>query len=278
MPFLLRFLLSLPTVLLAMSVAQGHYTMLLPETPSAKKGVPVTLIYQWGHPFEHQLFDAPPPARLAVFSPDGKEQDLTAALEKVKVVATGDKGVNAYRLRFTPEQRGDYTFVLSTPPMWMEEDKEFVQDNVQVVLHVQAQRSWDINTGQRFKLVPITRPYGLQAGTVFQAQVQAPPLAAIAGPAGPTWPLRPLAWSLVEVERYNIQPPERLPPDEQITRTCKSDPNGVVTCSLPEAGWWAITAQRPGPARVRDGKRYQTRERATLWVFVDKNPTAGPSQ
>jgi len=249
--------------------------MLLPETPTAKKGVPVTLVYQWGHPFEHELFDAPPPARLAVIGPDGKEKDLTSALEKVKVVASEGKGVTAYRLRFTPEQRGDYTFVLITPAMWMEQDKEFLQDNVQVVLHVQAQKSWDVNTGQRFKLVPITRPYGLQPGTVFQAQLQAPALLAVPGPGGPTWPLRALASSLVEVERYNPQPPEHLPPDEQITRTCKTDPNGVVTCTLSEAGWWCLTAQRPGPTQVRDGKRYLTRERATLWVFVDKNQPAG---
>jgi len=261
-----------------MAVGRGHYTMLLPETPSARRGVPVTLIYQWGHPFEHQLFDAPPPARVAVFGPDGKANDLTAGMEKVKVVAGEDKGVTAYRLRFTPEQRGDYTIVLSTPPMWMEEDKEFLQDNVQVVVHVQAQKAWDVNTGQRFKLVPLTRPYGLQAGTVFQAQVQAPPLAAVPGPGGPTWPLRPLAGSLVEVEHYNPRPPKRLPPDEQITRTCKTDPSGVVTCTLAEPGWWCITAQRPGPAQVRAGKRYQTKERATLWVFVENSQPAGEAK
>ena len=275
---LLRFPGSLLCLLLVGSLAQAHYTMLLPESPSAKKGVAVTLIYQWGHPFEHQLFDTLPAARLVVFTPDGKDKDLTAVLEKVKVVAREGKGVTAYRLRFSPEQRGDYTFVLSTPPIWMEEDKEFVQDNVQVVLHVQAQKAWDANTGQRFKLVPITRPYGLPAGTVFQAQVLAPPLLAVPGPGGPTWPLRGLAGALVEVERYNARPPPRLPPDELITRTCKTDPSGVVTCTLSEAGWWAITAQRPGPVQMRDGKRYPVRERATLWVYVDKTPPAEVSK
>lgn len=261
---------SLLCLAVSISPVQAHYTMLLPETASAKKGVPVTLVYQWGHPYEHQLFDAPPAARLVVFSPDGKEQEVASALEQVKVVAGEGKGVSAFRLRFTPENRGDYTFVLSTPPIWKEEDREFVQDNVQVVLHVQAQRGWDANTGQRFKFVPIARPYGLQPGTVFQAQLQGPPLLAVPGPGGPSWPLRPIAGTLVEIEHYNLQPPRQLPHDEFITRTCKTDPNGVLTCTLSEAGWWGITAQRPAPARLRDGKRYPMKERATLWVYVDK--------
>jgi cobalt/nickel transport protein len=265
-------------LLFPVSAVRGHYTMLLPKTPSAKKGVAVTLVYQWGHPFEHQLFDTAPAARLVVFSPDGKEQELTSALEQVKAVAGGGKAVTAFRLRFTPEQRGDYTFVLSTPPIWKEEDQEFVQDNVQVVLHVQAQRAWDANTGQRFKLVPITRPYGLLPGTVFQAQLQGPPLRAVPGPGGPSWPLRTLPGMLIEIEHYNAQPPRRLPPDEQITRTCKTDPSGVLTCTLPEAGWWGITAQRPGPVQLRDGKRYPMKERATLWVYVDKAPPPDPAK
>jgi cobalt/nickel transport protein len=142
---------------------------------------------------------------------------------------------------------------------------------VQVVLHVQAQKAWDVNTGQRFKLVPITRPYGLQAGTVFQAQVLALSVLKESGPYDPTQALRAMAGSLVEIERYNARPPERLPPDELITRTCKTDPNGVVTCSLSEAGWWCITVQRAGPPQLRNGKRYPMKERALLWVFVDKS-------
>jgi uncharacterized GH25 family protein len=247
----------------AVSFASAHYTMFLPETPSAKKDVPVTLVYQWGHPFEHQLFDAAPALRLLVFSPDGNKQEVTKNLEQVKVVAAEGKAATAYRLRFTPQQRGDYTFVLSTPPLWMEEDQEFLQDNVQVVLHVQAQRSWDADTGMALKLVPLTRPYGLTPGSVFQARFFAP---------------ESVAGKLVEVERYNSRPPLRLPADELITRTFKTDPNGIVTCTLPEAGWWCLTAQRPGPEQEHQGKRYPTKQRATLWIFVDKNPAATPAK
>jgi hypothetical protein len=58
----------------------------------------------------------------------------------------------------------------------MEEDQEFLQDSVKVVLHVQAQKGWDAVAGlagSGLELVPLTRPYGLQPGIAFQAQVLA---------------------------------------------------------------------------------------------------------
>ncbi len=238
------------------SSALAHYNMLLPQAASAKKGEPVTFVYQWGHPFEHQLFDAPAPEAIVVLSPDGKKADLSKASEKVTVLTADQKKVAGYRLRFTPEERGDYVFVLSTPPIWIEEDQEFLQDMVKVVLHVQAQKGWDATAGQAFEMVPLTRPYGLQPGMVFQAQALA---------AG-----KPLAGALVEIERYNPVPPKEMPTDEHITRTAKTDPNGVATCTLTEPGWWCITAQRDGGKKERDGKSYPVKQRATMWVFVDE--------
>ena len=114
--------------------------------------------------------------------PDGKMVDLTAKLEKFKKPGGVDgKEVTAFRFDFTPEQRGDHWFVLTTPPIWMEESKEFYQDTVQVVLHVQTQNGWD-KLGQDPDWQaghfiqgpadePLTRPYGLLPGMVFQAEL-----------------------------------------------------------------------------------------------------------
>jgi uncharacterized GH25 family protein len=245
---------------------QAHFNMLLPETSSVKKGNQVTLVYQWGHPFEHQLFDAPAPQSVFVFAPDGKKTDLTKTLTPITLPGADNKMVTAYRFRFTPEQRGDYTFVLNTPPIWMDEDQEFLQDTVKVVLHVQAQKGWDAVTGQDFEMVSLTRPYGLLPGMVFQAKVNDKARADLGGKAGSDL--------LVEVERYNPTPPKELPPDEFITRTAKTDPNGVATCTLTEAGWWSITAQKQSGKKERNGNTYPVRQRTTLWVFVDEKPSA----
>jgi cobalt/nickel transport protein len=255
--------LAVGLVCLTAGLAQGHFSILLPEAASVAPDRAVEILYLWGHPFEHQLFDAPPPERVLVLTPDGKETDITKSAEKITTPVPGGKGVTAYRLRYTPERRGDYIFVLTTPPIWMEAEEEFWQDTVRVVVHLATQKGWDAATGKGFELVPLTRPYGLEPGMVFQAQAQ------LDG--------KPWAAAVVEVERYNPAPPKELPPDEQITRRVKTDPNGVATCTLTEAGWWCITAQREAGQRERDGKMYPLRQRASFWVFVDSRggrPTA----
>src|SRR6266851_7704339 len=102
MTLLLRLLGVLPTVLVGASSAAAHYNMLLPDKHSIKKGEEVTFTYQWGHPYEHQLFDAPKPAHVYVLSPDGKKTDLTKKLEAAKAPAGDKKEVTVYRFHFQP--------------------------------------------------------------------------------------------------------------------------------------------------------------------------------
>ncbi|MCC6421804.1 MAG: DUF4198 domain-containing protein [Gemmataceae bacterium] len=257
---LCRSVLTLAAVGLLAPTTWAHFNILLPEKASVRKGETVTLVYRFGHPFEHQLFDAPPPARIFVVAPDGKRTDLEKAVESIKIAGADGKAVTAHRLRFTPDQRGDYVFVLDTPPIWMEEEREFVQDTVKVVLHVQAQKGWDaVVPGGSWDIVPLTRPYGLQPGMVFQARLVGPAKAVGGAP--------------VEIERFNPAPPAKLPPDEHITRTARTDPNGVVTTTLTEPGWWSITGERDGGRREYQGKAYPLRQRATLWVWVDEKLT-----
>jgi len=242
--------------------ASAHYTMLFPQVNSGRQGQPVTVIYQWGHPFEHQLSHAEPPDHLTILTPSGIRIDVTKELEPIELPGPDGKKVRAFRLQFTPQERGDFVFLLRTPPIWMPEDAAFVQDNVQVVLHVQVQRGWDAATGGKMEMTPLTRPYGLQAGMVFQARVRAES--------------RAMPGTLVEIERYNAASPATLPPDEHITRTVKTDSDGVVTVSLPEPGWWGLTASRDGGNKEHQGKMYPIRERVTFWVFVD-DPKTMPS-
>jgi cobalt/nickel transport protein len=268
-------LLSFVSLAAAVSPAVAHYQMLLPNNWSAKKDEPVTFTYQWGHPFEHQLFEAPTPEEVVVIAPDGKVSDLTKALEKI-TVPSGDEKVTAYRLKFKPDQRGDYVVVLRTPPIWMKDEEEFWQDTVKVVLHVQAQKGWDHNSKGEFQWSPLTRPYGLQPGMVFQAQISTKLLDRDLA----TLPGRELKAPVhFEIERYNAVAPKTLPSDEQITRTGKTDTNGVATCTLTESGWWALTGsrivldiERRKTMLEHDGKMYPLRERSTLWVYVDEKP------
>jgi cobalt/nickel transport protein len=255
---------------------QAHYNMLIPKSASVERGKEVTLTYQWGHPFEHELFDAPKPDKLVVLTPDGKKTDLLDKLKKV-TVKVGDKDVTTYDLAFTPEEVGDYVFILRTPPIWMAAEGEFYQDTVKVVVHVQAQKGWDQMEG-KFELTPLTRPYGLYAGTVFQAHLGPLEAGSMAKPK----PLdrRPIdnlmegarAYFPVEIERYNPNRPKELPADEFITRVVKTDGSGNVTCDLPDPGWWCLTAWNEPRTLKRDGKERTLRERTTFWVHVAEKP------
>src|SRR5262245_12743101 len=124
MPHWLRPVLAVVLFGLLARPAWPHFNMLLPDRASARKGESVTFVYQFGHPFERQLFDAPLPKRVVVLAPDGKRTDLTRTLERIKVAGEKQQEVTAYRFRFPPEQRGDYVFLLDTPPIWIEEDRE----------------------------------------------------------------------------------------------------------------------------------------------------------
>ncbi len=245
-------------LLLSARLASAHYHILLPDKASVERETPVKFTLRFGHPFEHQMFPTAKPKSVTVITPDGQKLDLSAKAERYDVPADR-KPASGYAWAYSPAHRGDHVIFVCCEPQWMPEEKEFLDDTVKVILHVQTQNGWDAVAGDAMELVPLTRPYGLRAGTVFQVVLRGQPNGN-----------EPLAAVLVEVERYNPAPPKDLPPDEQITRSVKTDPNGVATVTLPEPGWWAITAVRSGGTRLRDGKAYPVKVRSTLWVPVDE--------
>ncbi|MSQ93586.1 MAG: DUF4198 domain-containing protein [Gemmataceae bacterium] len=269
-----RIAIVLWVLLFANAASFAHYNMLLPDRPWANKDEKVTFTYQFGHPFEHELFDAPEPRTVIVILPDGKTQKVEK-FSKLALKGADGKKVTGYRFTYEPTMRGDHTVVLQTPPIWMEETKDFIQDTVKVVLHVQAQKNWDADlpagvlSDSKLKVIPLTRPYGLLSGMIFQARFALPP-----GKIGQTGKvLATTAGQEVEIERYNPEPVKNPPADEFVTFKTKTDQNSVFTFAFPQAGWWCMTAgchdqkQRQWTDAGREGP---IRERATLWIHVDE--------
>jgi cobalt/nickel transport protein len=259
-------------VLLTANRASAHYHILLPDKASVERGTSVKFTLRFGHPFEHQMFPTAKPTSVTVVTPDGEKVDLSASPVRAQPRENEDKAASGYCWTYTPGHRGDHVVLVRCEPQWMAEEKEFLEDSVKTILHVQTQNGWDATVGDGMELIPLTRPYGLRAGTVFQVSVQGKPAPGASPPQiiFPTSEHQPLPGILVEVERYNAMPPKALPADEFITRTVKTDPNGVATVTLPEPGWWAITAIREGGTRMRDGNAYPVKVRSTLWVPVDE--------
>ena len=156
----------------------AHYHILLPDKPSAKSEEVVTFTYQFGHPFEHQLFDTQKPAELYVVAPDGTKTDLLGKLEKTAVEGGEGRKVTGYKFSFAPPIRGDYTVVAVSPEVKAEGESLPLRDVAKVVLHVQTQNGWDRRAvtakASAVELSPLTRPYGLVGGMAFHVEADEP--------------------------------------------------------------------------------------------------------
>ena len=54
--------------------------------------------------------------------------DLTTKLTKTMASGAEGKPVTVWQFRFTPQERGDYVFLLTTAPIFLKEEEHFVQD------------------------------------------------------------------------------------------------------------------------------------------------------
>ena len=161
-------------LLSAANASFAHYNMLLPDKPWANKDEKVTFTYQFGHPFEHELFDAPKPVALVVITPKGKKEtlDIDKTLTPIKKDGADGRKVIAWQFTYAPAERGDYTFVLKTARIKLEDGG--IEDIVKVVLHVQTQNGWDDAQSpfpKAMDILPFTRPYGLLPGMVFSGRL-----------------------------------------------------------------------------------------------------------
>lgn len=241
------------------TAAVGHYYMLLPSQHSGRRGHPVTVSLVLGHPYERDLSSAPAAISAYVRRPNGKRESVVDKLTRSrKTCPVSKKTEVCYRLTYVPAERGDY--VISADSKAQLDNDEFRQDHTKTILHVQSQNGWDGASGQMMEWIPLTRPYGIEAGFVFQARLVRRDGGTVDGVE-------------VEIEQYLPRAPHEddLPAGEMITRTAKTDPNGVVTYTLDEPGWWLICGTAESPKQLKhEGKEYKTLRRAILMVHVEE--------
>jgi cobalt/nickel transport protein len=87
--------------------------------------------------------------------------------------------------------------------------------------------------GLRTQIVPLSKPFGLWAGNVFQGVVL------LDG--------APVPGAEVEVEHYDEDGAATVPSDLMITQTIKADADGVFTYAAPGPGWWGFAALNTAP-------------------------------
>jgi uncharacterized GH25 family protein len=249
----------------------AHYHMLIPDRHSIKNGDKITLVYQFGHPLERELFNVAAPESATVIAPDGKATDVTKQLVKFEIPLEKEMTAIAYKLEWTAPSRGDFIFLFKLAIEYSDEEKTATEDLVQVVIHVDTQNGWDrfpTTVDLKSPIRPLTRPYAVLSNMAFQVEVQ--------------WPDKH-ANTTIEYERYSERVPKELPPDEYRTFTAKTGENGVAVVSFPEPGWWSVTAVKKYPKDAErtveyKGKTFKLESRATMWVPVEAKVPLKPPE
>jgi cobalt/nickel transport protein len=219
------FLLSTLLILTFSGLSGAHFGMLIPSDsmvmPDENRTVQLKLSFS--HPFEGVGMELAKPLVFGVMA-RGEKKVLLDTLKETKVM-----GHTAWESIYRIKRPGVYMFYMEPEPYWEPaEDCYIIHYTKTVVTAFGDDEGWDEEVGLKTEIVPLSKPYGLYAGNVFQGIVK------LDG--------KPVPFSEVEVEYYNADGKAEAPNDYMIAQTIKADANGVFTYSAPRAGWWGFAA------------------------------------
>jgi len=236
--------------ILTSNSASAHFGMIIPSDSMVMAEDPktVTLNLSFSHPFEAVGMELSKPEHFFVFS-GAKKQDLTENLKPIKVMDH-----NAWQAVYPIKRPGAYTFVMAPQPYWEPaEDCFIIHYTKTVVAAFGDDEGWDKEIGLKIEIIPLSKPFGLYAGNVFQGIVK------LNG--------KPVPYAEVEVEYYNEKKAVSAPTDYMVTQTVKADGNGVFTYAAPKAGWWGFAALNTSDQKIKkDGGKKDIELGAVIWV------------
>ena len=242
--------LCLALVLMSAGPAPAHFGMVIPSDEMVMQGegrdVKVDLLF-W-HPFEGIGMELMKPAKFAVVI-NGKETDLLGSVRSTKT-----NGHQTWSAGFKIKRPGVYMFYMEPQAYWEPaEDCFIVHYTKTVVTAFGDDEGWDEEIGLKTEIVPLSKPFGLYAGNVFQGIVK------LNG--------KPVPNAEVEVEYYNKDGKYTAPTDYMVTQTVKADGNGVFTYAAPKAGWWGFAALNTSDEKKKhEGEDKDIELGAVLWV------------
>jgi len=237
-------------LLILTSNAFAHFGMLIPSDSMVMHGdnKTVTLTLSFSHPFEMIGMDLVKPDKFAVVL-DGNVKNLLGSLKETRVM-----GHKAWTMNYKINRPGVYTFHMEPKTYWEpSEDCYIVHYTKTVVAAFGVEEGWDEPVGLKTEIVPLSRPFGLYTGNVFQGVVM------LDG--------KPVPYAEVEVEYYNKDRKAEAPTDYMVTQVIKADKNGVFTYAVPRAGWWGFAALNTSDKKMKyKGEDKEIELGAVLWV------------
>jgi len=232
------------------SLCWAHFGMIIPSDDIVGKTdkKTITLDIKFIHPFEGDYMNMEMPNAFGVLTNEGK-QDILKTLKKKEV-----KKHTTWETIYQIKRPGNYLFFVEPAPYWEPAEESFIVHYTKVIVNALGlEEGWDKEIGLKTEIVPLTRPYGLWTGNVFQGIVK------VDG--------KPVPYAEVEVEYYNEGGKIKAPADPFVTQVIKADQNGVFTYAMPKAGWWGFAALNTADYKMKhDGKEYPVELGAVLWV------------
>lgn len=241
---------AIAMVLFSYSVVLAHFGMIIPSdnmiAQDDKRKIVLNLSFS--HPFEIIGMELLKPKDFFVVK-DGKKQNLLSDLQETKVM-----DYLAWKSEYQIKRPGAYTFCMEPQPYWEpSEDCFIIHYTKTVVAAFGDDAGWDSELGLKTEIVPLSKPFALYAGNVFQGIVK--------------FDGKSVPYAEVEVEYYNKNKTVVAPTDYMITQTIKADRNGVFTYAAPVEGWWGFAALNTSDKKlVHDGEEKDIELGAILWV------------
>ncbi len=233
----------------------AHFQMIIPEDDMVRqdesRNISLDLLF-W-HPLEIAGMHMDTPRRFGVYV-NGKDHDLLDILTATKTADHSGHLYTTFQANYKLKKPGDHIFYVEPQPYWEPSEEAFIIHYTKVVVNAFGlEDSWDAELGLKTEIIPLTRPYGLWAGNIFQGVVK------VNGEVVP--------FSEVEVEFFNQDGSVTPPADPMITQVIKADANGVFTYAMPWQGWWGFAALNTDKKTMQHGsKDYPVELGAVLWV------------
>ena len=250
--------ITLVLVLLAFSAQNSfaHFGMVIPseDIVENQKDTDLNIKVMFAHPFEGVSMNMEKPAEFGVYV-DGKKQDLIENLKPLDFKLHSDKETfKGWQTSYKITRPGDYIFYVEPKPYWEPAEDCYIIHYTKVIVDAFGkEEGWDEEIGLKTEIVPLTRPFGIYAGNIFQGIVK------VNG--------KPAPFSEVEIEHYNEKGAFSAPKGSFVTQVVKCDANGVFTYAIPNAGWWGFAALNEDDKTIKYGDEEKSIEiGAVLWL------------
>ena len=236
--------------LMLTGTAFAHYGMIIPSDSMVMQSDSrtINLKLSFSHPFERIGMELAKPKVFGVVA-NGYKQDLLEKLKKTQVMEH-----TAWKLDYKVKRPGVYMFYMEPTPYWEPaEDVFIIHYTKTVVTSFGDDMGWDEEIGLKTEIVPLSKPFGLYTGNVFQGIIK------LDG--------KPVPYAEVEIEYYNEDGRSEAPADYMITQTIKADQNGVFIYAAPKAGWWGFAALNTADFKLKqNGEDKDVEIGAVIWV------------